>query len=140
MTVLPPPGNRAGHAGYELLLPDQLNGTPIITTVKRGDGEHPQRHPLGGRVAELPGHGQRAAAVLGPFGQPTQVQQYRRPAAQGIGQHPGRPPVPGGVSDCGEMVQRPGPIGRAVRSPAQPVLDGAPPVAARLGEPGYLGQ
>ena len=38
------------------------------------------------------------------------------------------------------MAQRPGHIGREGRGPAEPALDGAPPVAARLGPPGDLGQ
>ena len=87
------PGDRAGDAGHELLLPDQLDGAVIVAAVTGGDGELAQGYPLTGRVPEFPGHGQRAAAILGPLGEPARVQQDHRPAGQGIGQHPGRPPV-----------------------------------------------
>ena len=70
MTALPARAIEPGTPAHDLLPPDQLHAALIITAGKRGDGEHPQRRPLASRVAQLPGDGQRPAAVLGPLGEP----------------------------------------------------------------------
>jgi hypothetical protein len=112
----------------------------IAAAVQGGDGEHPKGVSFADQVAKLPRHDQGTAAVLGSLGEPARVQQRRRPAGQGIGQHPGRPPVPHGVIDRSEMAQRYRLIGREHRGPAQPQMGGAPPVTPRLGPPRQLAQ
>ena len=103
------------------------------------DGRDHQGQDLPGRVAGLPGQGQRvrpspAASAIRPS------PAVQRPAGQAPASARDGPWSRDGVADRGEMAQRRDRISGNLPPRAEPEPRGAPPVAARLGAPGDLTQ
>ena len=140
--ITAPPGYRGGDAGRDLRRPAGPATRHCRTSPTQNEARlrSPRACSSPSGIADVPGHGQPAAAILGRLGEPARLPQRRRPASQSVGQRPRRPAVRDGVAQCGKVVQRPGHISRKDRRPAEPELRGAPPVAAQLGKAGRRAQ
>ena len=134
------PGYQGRDVARDLAgLPGQSHGVAQVADGRGIQGEVQQGHYLPERMADLAGHGQGPAGVLGGLGEPAQIPQRVRPAGQGVGQRRGRRPTRHRVAQDGEMLHRPGDIGRELCGPAEEELRGAPLVTAYFGAPGDLG-
>ena len=103
----------------------------MVTGVASGVTEGRQGQHLTGGVPDVAGHCHRAAGVIGRLGVPAHIDQHPGPASQGVGQCPARPFIPGGITQPGEVAQRPGQVSGEDRRPAQPGLRGTPLGTAR---------